>query len=254
MKSPVKNTTDFKCTALLKQLIPQGSVVNSFLFYDGQLEIDLSSQKRFICAHTSRYVVYEFWKCATENPQRIYDIVASGALKFEDENMFYTLQQNWAAYKDPYVRAALFFILNRCSAEGMISSGKLDTTSLHPLALSRLRNFKIENFHLNLTEEKPMFSQIESSIESEYWMLPLGRFNYNLFEEGKSQGVETTVVHHRNVAAYLKERNDQKWIVIYKKHPEVLKLYSEYNIHSLNKYGLQAQNTEDTDEVVIANF
>jgi hypothetical protein len=255
MKSPVKDTTkNFKCTGLLKKIIPAGSVVNSFLFYDGQLELDLASDRRFICAHTNRYVVYEFWKCLLENPQRVHDIVMNNGLKFDDENMFYLLQKSWPQYKDPYLRAALFFILNRCSTHGLISSGKLDMQNFHPLALSYLRNFKIDNFHLNLQTDTDTLDSIESSTPGDFLLLPIGQFNYNLFEGGKSRGLETTVVHHQKIANQLHQMADQKWIIIYKNHPEIHKLYKGHNIQCLNKHGLQAINDEDSTEVIIANF
>ena len=53
MKSPIKDSVNqFKCTTFLKKLIPQESVVHSFLFYAGELEFALGESKRFVYART----------------------------------------------------------------------------------------------------------------------------------------------------------------------------------------------------------
>ena len=49
MKSPLKDLTrDFNCLNLLKQKMPAGSVIHSYLFYGGELEFGLSSDQRFV--------------------------------------------------------------------------------------------------------------------------------------------------------------------------------------------------------------
>ena len=53
MKSPIKDSINqFKCATFLKKIIPEGSVVHSFLFYAGDLEFTLAESQRFVCAHT----------------------------------------------------------------------------------------------------------------------------------------------------------------------------------------------------------
>ena len=81
------------------------------------------------------------------------------------------------------------------------------------------------------------------------------QFNYNLFDYGKSRGNETTIVNHKALATKLKEIDkDQKWIVVYIFHAELLKLYEDYNIVGLDKYGNVKNNPKEWKELVIANF
>ena len=149
MKSPIKDSTrKFNCLPLLKKIIKEKSVIHSFLFYGGEVEFNLSEHNRFICAHTNKFVIYEFWKYALEDPHKIHEIVTSDIFKFDGDNMFNILQEHWPTYKDPYVRSSLFFLLNRCSSAGLVSSGKLDIKNFNPIALSYLRSFNPSNFHL----------------------------------------------------------------------------------------------------------
>ena len=74
MKSPIRENNRFKCLPLLRELIPPGSVINSFLFFDGNLEFGLANSERFIIGHTNRYVVYEFWECATTDARKTAEI------------------------------------------------------------------------------------------------------------------------------------------------------------------------------------
>ena len=124
MKSPLRPPQNSRAAAVLKQLIPEGSVVDSFLLFDGAIELNLSQSRRFVCAHTCKYVIYEFWDCLLENPSLIAQLFASKPFSsFFNKITFHILQENWPMYRDPYVRSALFFLLNRCSTTANISSG-----------------------------------------------------------------------------------------------------------------------------------
>jgi len=254
MKSPIKDVSrDFRCLSALKKKIPAGSVVHSFLLYGGSLELNLAEDRRFVCAYANRQTIYDFWKCILDNPQQVYEIVTGDAMKLGGENMFHLLQESWYTYADPYLRSSLFFILNRCSSEGMISAGQMDTKNFHPIALSYLQNFKASNFHLRFVQDRDVFDRVPLTEGADYLLFPIGKFNFNLFDGGKSRGHETTIVHHRKLAEQLCTMTEQKWIVVYKFHPELFKLYKEANITMLNKYGRPTRDRTQCSEVIIAN-
>jgi hypothetical protein len=121
------------------------------------------------------------------------------------------------------------------------------------LALSHLNRFKIDNFHLTLDETEDLIENIKDAQEGSYLLLPIGKFSYNFFEYGKNKGYEMSTVHHKNLCETLKESNN-KWVVIYKYHPHLFKLYREYNILMLNKRGRTTTNIQQCEEVLIANF
>ena len=254
MKSPIKeNINNFKCLSVLKELIPKGSVVNSFLFFSGNLELNLAESERFVIAHTNKYVIYEFWKCALEDPCRIADL-SETLFPVGDEKMFHILQERWPEYKDHFTRSALFFLLNRCSDSGWISAGHLEDKNFNPLAFSYLKKFSPKNFFLVLDDAKDLNETIEkNNQEGDFLFFPIGKFNYNFFEHGKSKGYEMTTIYHKRLYEALQNIED-KWIVLYKNHPGVHKLYQDYNIIMLNKYGRTTKEKDSCEEVVIANF
>ena len=252
MKSPIKENKKFKCLAELKRMIPPGSVINSFLFFDGDLEFNLGESGRFVVAHTHKYVIYEFWQCALQDPHRI-----AGMVKFlspiEDPNTFHILQANWPEYQDPYARSAIFFLLNRCSDSGYISAGKLNHKNFNPLAMAHLNNFNPINFHIKWDQQENLIENIKGASASDYLLIPAGDFSYNFFERGKSKGYEMSTVHHQNLYETLKE-NSSEWVLVYKPHARLFKLYKEYNIKMINKYGKVVVNRDECEEVLIANF
>ena len=253
MKSPIKeNINNFKCLPLLRKLVPKGSVINSFLFFDGAIEFGLAESDRFVVAHTSQYVIYEFWKCAADDPKKIGDM-SKFLFDVNEPNIFHILQENWPKYQDPYVRSALFFLLNRCSESGLISSGKFNSKNYNPIALSHLNNFKINNFHIEWDDTSNFIEGIENARKADYLLLPVGKFSYNFFEHGKNRGFEMTSVNHKKLFETLNQKKD-KWVVVYKPHPQLYKLYKDYNITMLNKYGKRTNDKSSCEEVVIANF
>jgi len=255
MRSPLKPPHDrVKHTAFLKKKIPKGSVVHSYLFYDGNLEFDLASHQRFVCAHTTRFVVNEFWECAMADAARIHKIVTCEPFNFKDTNMFDVLQESWPTYRDPYVRAALFFILNQYSDLGLPSSGRVDLHPLTPLCLSRLRAFQTSNFHLVYNENENFISTLKKPIEADFLLIPAGKFNFNLFDQGKNRGVETTLLNHQSLFETVDIMSGQKWIILYQFHPHLKQIYKDYNMFQLDKYGKLTNEKDKCQEILIANF
>tara|TARA_R110002020_G_scaffold96491_2_gene231034 strand:+ start:1159 stop:1926 length:768 start_codon:yes stop_codon:yes gene_type:complete len=254
MKSPLRQQQNSRAAAAIKQILPEGSVVDSFLLFDGAIELSLAQSNRFICAHTCKYVVYEFWDCALKNPSLIAQLFASKPFSsLFNKITFHILQENWPMYRDPYVRSALFFLLNRCSTTGALSSGDFTLTHLSAPAIVTLKNFKAQNFYPVWDETNGLLDSLKGTHQGEYLLLPLGMFTYDFFGEGISRGHEETRVPHSRVKTTL-DTIAKKWIVVYRCHPQVFKLYKDYNIRMINKYGNLVNNPEQCEEVIVTNF
>jgi peptidoglycan/xylan/chitin deacetylase (PgdA/CDA1 family) len=254
MNSPLhENINNFRCTSLLKEMIAPQSVIHTFLFFAGMPEFALAEHGHFVAAHTNKYVIYEFWKCVQEDSQKIVKIVEKLFPQINNKIIFHLLQETWPTYPNPFLRAALFFLLNRCSQDGLISAGKLDYSRYNPLSLAHLKKFKIDNFHLQLDHEENFINSFQTIDEVDYMLFPIGKYNYNFFEYGKSIGYETTSIHHKKFHEAISSVKD-KWIVLYKHHPAVHLLYKEYSISMLDKYGRQTKEKDNCEELVIANF
>ena len=102
----------------------------------------------------------------------------------------------------------------------------------------------------------PPFDSIDIekiSPDAGFLLFPLGKFNYNLFESGKSKGFEDSSVHHDALFEKL-SKVDRKWIVLYKKHPKVIHTYEKFNVTMINKYGNKVAKIQDCEDIIVTNF
>ena len=247
------NVKKNNCTAILKTLIPKGSVVNSYAFYDGKMEIALANEGRFVNANTISHPVYVFWMYASLYPRRLYEMVSSEAFKFEGEGVHGVLQDVWHSHDSPLIKAALFFVLNRCSTTGLISSGELNFDNLTPVVVSKLKYFSMpENFHLG-HDHRDVVDMIAGADKKEYNLVPAGNFNYNLFEYGKNIAIEETPIIHRELIKLCKNK-EANVIITYNYDPRVLSAFKGNRIIMVDKYGKQTERKERAEEIVVANF
>ena len=252
MKSPLKPNIRYKSTWELKKLIPPKSTVSSFFLYSGNVELALAAGNRTIIAHTNKYPVFEFWASLAQNSESIY--VASKEI-FPDfsTSELYILQESWISQKSRIARSAFFFILNRCSDNGLVSCGKIDRNNFNPTALSHLKNFKADNFYPFLDKCEDPIEALTTAKSTDYILLPAGNYNFNLFEYGKSRGPDMALIDHRKLHETLKTI-DKKWLLLYKSHPILFKMYDDYNIVMVDKYGRKVNNKNNCAELIVANF
>ena len=92
-----------------------------------------------------------FGSVPLENPTRIAEmseIIRSH--NFLQGKISEILQERWAYYPNPYLRAALFFLLNNHSVDGAISTGTpCARGAFSPFAANALRQLSVSNFYLN---------------------------------------------------------------------------------------------------------
>ena len=254
MKSPIKDLRfSPKSLPSLKKLIPPGSYVDSYLLYSGQLEINLAEDNRHVVAHTTSFVVYDFWRSMFDKP----DIILKAVEHFwpvEDEKLFDVYQTVFRGYKDHLVRAALFFILNRCSSEGMIQTGMLDTKNFNPIALTYIQRFKRHNFDVAWDKNDDFIDSIQSDTDADYLYFPVGKFSYNFFEESIARGFEETSINHKALCEKAKSL-DKKVILDYIYHPRLMQMYKDFPTKIfIDKHGRVLPNAQDATEVLIANY
>lgn len=242
------------CLSHILNIIPEGSVVDSYLLFDGSLELSLCKYQRFVCAHTTQYVVYEFWKCLFENPQQIYNIVSSEHFKFEEQDYEY-LQEHWAHYKDQYIRSALFYLLNKCSTTGAISHGSLDFNKFNNPDLANLKTFKPpRNIHTIHDKGMSFIESLHVDSAGEFNIINAGLFYLDYFVDGKSFGLDETKFEHKHLYEYFLDTG-KKTIIIYKFRKQAYDLYSKEakTLLLIDQYGKQT-NLENAKEILIANF
>ena len=252
MKSPLKSKIDFKSIGELKKIIPPESTISSFFLYSGDVELALASGNRTVIAHTNKLAVYEFWAALSHDPKVVYD-AAKHVFPTITDPEFYLLQESWVKQKSDTARAALFFILNRCSELGVASCGKIDKSNFNSLALSHLKRFKADNFYPYLDKFEDPTDAFQSAKRTNYILLPVGGYSFNLFEYGKNRGPDTALIDHRAIYKKVK-KIDKRWLILYKKHNILFDMYKDYNIMMVDKYGRRTNSKDFCEELIIANF
>ncbi len=255
MTTPLKDPLHkFKGLGVLKDFFPPGAIIHSYLLYAGYTELQLASKSRFVCAHTNNLVVGQFWECMLSNASHIHEIVVATGPKLADAYLHDAIQDSWFKHPDEYIRAALFFILNRRSTTGAISSGNVEDTHISPIVLHDLANFNPINFHLLYDQDEDFLTSFYNATDADaYHLFPVGKFTYNLFDYGKNQGIEETPVNHQALHAAIQETG-AKSVLLYQFHPGVLELYKDFNITMINAHGIATSAKEHCREVIVANF
>jgi len=253
MKSPLVPLVDFSATIpTLKKMIPRASEVGSYLFFDGHLEFNLSQDNRFVHAYTNKFLIHDFWKCVSHDPHKIVDIV-EGLYPFEDEIMYNDFQTRVLSLEDPFVQAAVVFLLNHCSDFPYLSKGIYIKENFNPIALSAFRTVKMNRVHVQLRKGKNLIDILKEQAEAFCSIIPAGHFSYNFFEEGKSKGLVETTVNHGELKQYI-EKSENRWIILYKFHPNLKEMYKDFNIHMLDHLGRETTEEQSCKDLVIANF
>ena len=250
LKAPIAKS---KSLSTIKSVIPVGSIVHSFLLYDGNLEVELANSKRFLVSHTNKYVNFEFWECLQRDPERV-SLIANHFSPIESDNIFDVLQKEWPKYPDPFVRSAMFYLLNQSSDLGYISSGKLIENKELKRNIIKLKSFVSENLHIQFDQEENFIDSIKNiNNKCDYVFLPVRNFSFNFLEDGKSIGFEQTRVIHKDLKKFI-DNTDKKVILLYNYSKQVINLYKDNNIKIIDQWGRCTEVTKFAKEVLIANF
>ena len=251
MRSPLQIRTS-KSAAVLKKIIPEGSTISSFFFYDGTVEVALAHSGRTVVAHTNKYPVYEFWNTLIKNAEGIATAAEFMHKRLLEPEM-YLLQENWTSYNKQKDRATFFYILSKCSEVGLASCGKIDKNRLTASNIANLKRFKIKNLYPFYDNTKDPLEGMKTAKHTNYLFFPVGNYNYNLFDHGKNVGPDMPLINHADIKKTLEE-TDKKWAMVYDKHPAIFKLYNNKNIIMIDKYGNKTSHKQRCREIIINNF
>ena len=246
MRSPIKNLKNkTNSVAILKSIIPEGSVVQSYPFYDGAIEFSLCQSNRYVIGTTRSSVVHEFWTTLVSDPKRV-SLIAEKLFPTLNENTFDLLKSNWYKYKDPYVRSAFFFLLNTCSSLGMISHGEFDASRYNPFSLNELKTFSVSNFYSLLIKEEfshPILEPVDISLFNG------GKYYYDILSTEKVFGIEESSFRHTTL---LKEFESKPAIFLYEYHPRLYSL-KNYSKILIDQYGRPTSDAENAKEIILHN-
>ncbi len=253
MKTPLKSYKKrFRSAAYLKSLVPVGSIVDSLLFFSGQLEFKLAAEGRYIRARTCQYYIYEFWSCMSQNPKRVYEIVKADKFDLHDAEIFTILQENWTTYRDPFIRAALFFLLNQGSQTGLISTGTHTYKKHSPFAAHSLRNFIMPSA-IHLTLDKELYDPIVNRRDGAYTLIPIGKYRPTFVKQSNFEGHELSQIDHARLAMTIEE-SSHPCIVLYEWHPRIKDIFKGFNVQMIDGGGALTAHSDQCEELVVTNF
>ena len=157
---------------------------------------------------------------------------------------FYSLQKNYGQIDNSVKMAAVFFVLNRSSFSGTTLSGGMSPGHLRftPSSIGRLRNFRAENFHIELADYK---NSINKHPHDFLYLDPPYANGGALYGD---RGNCHLNFDHDNLAAELHRRDG--WILSYNDCEQIRDLYSGCKILTPTwAYGMS--NGKKSDEVLI---
>ena len=258
MKTPTKlPAREFKSLSVIKSLIPAGSYVHSFLLYNAGIEIPLSSDGRYVIAHTNKYTIYEFWTCLSINAAQV-QYVAEHFDNIGDKNIFHLLQETLPDYPDPYLRAGIFFLLNKYSKSGYVSQGEFDPDSHNPLAMANLKKVSFENFMVVHHQSDDIVQTMRDiSMRCDYIFIPVGDFSLNFLKNKESDINSLSYDQSFIVSADLKkfmETTDKKVVLLYNHSKSVDNYFDKQKKYLVDDWGRITNDKSRAKEIIIANF
>jgi len=241
------------CVNEIINLIEPNATISTYAFYSGQLEFRLADYGHKITAYTTNPYVYEFWEEAISKPEELYTLVTTGDFKFKGPAAFSALQKSWTR-SEGTMRAALFYVLNRCSETGYISSGPLNLKGLNLFSHNYLRCLDLPaNLELVCDDKLSLRQQMRECDGSDYVVAHLGRFSYNLFEKSRLRGPEETPVNHQEIRELLLSE-ERKYMMIYKYHTRLFDFFKELNMIFVDGNGHMCATIDKCEEVIVTNF
>ena len=258
MKTPLKlPAREFKGLATVKELFPVGSYIHSFLMYNGDIEVPLSADGRYVIAHTNKYTIYEFWTCLSRNAEQVQR-VATHFDNIEDHNIFHLLQETLPNHPDPFLRAGIFFLLNKYSKSGYVSQGEFNRDSYNPLAMANLRRVSFDNLMVTYDKGEDIVENIKNiSVRCDYVFFPIGHFSLgylkNKENDSNSLAYDQAFVDTRDLERFLHE-TEKKVALLYYYTPSVLRFYKDFKFYFIDKWGRSTPDKNKAVEVIVANF
>lgn len=187
----------------------------------------------------------EFWQCVLDNAYYVSKLVE----KYYPINKetFKELQQNYDKYKTKEERAAIFYVLNRCSFSGSTLAGGMSKN--HPRfnsnSIKRLREFKAKNVsveHMDFEDSIKKHKNDFLYCDPPYWI------ESRLYGQ---KGILQSNFDHIRLYNCLKSHDN--WILSYNDCEVIRNLYNKYKIIELNwKYGMN--KSKRSNEILILNI
>ncbi len=254
MKTPLRLLND-RSSAFkhINNIIPDNQNDLHFPFFvSGGLELLFCEHGKSVFGYTHWWCVEEFWNCLKSNPARLIEMIKHTINhKFLDERFYHYMQENFQTNMDIFVRAAQFYVLNRCNEEGKIFGGKyIDKKYMSDYMQITLKNTDISKLNIQHVETDNIMGIIDLIPPENFLILTPPKFTYGLIPDAVPDTLSDPSINHLKLKELLK--NKHNWVIVYKKHNKIIDMYKDYDIKYFNKYWVETDK-KNAEEIIIVN-
>ena len=232
-------------TAKIRSYIPAGTdtLVSPFLG-GGSLELACARDGVTVFGSDAFEPLVNFWQNALTDPRALAERVASYFPL--PKSSFYALQQTFGRLQSSLERAAVFFVLNRCSFSGTTLSGGMSPD--HPRftrsAIDRLCRFAGNGLEVQCRDYK---DALDLHPDAFAYLDP----PYANGERLYGQRGDMHEFDHEEFREFISSRSG--WILSYNDHPRIRALYERFDI-VVPTWTYSMSNGSKSRELLILNI
>lgn len=227
-------------------------------FGGGSIEIECAYNGIRVHGYDIFEPIVNFWQQVLTNKVKLHQAVSKYPIPLPKVK-FYILQKSYDKITDPVEKAAVFFVLNRTSFSGLTFSGGMSPKqhSWSNACIDKLREFQVGglfnnnnklsvelgDFNESLTKHQDLFAYMDPPYLLE---------TSNLYGD---RGSTHKDFDHIGFFEKVKQMKN-KWMISYNGHPDLLKMYKDYNIVTVEwQYSMRTKGgTKPSDEILIMNY
>ena len=233
-----------RAVSIILKHIPSGTKkICSPFFGGGSLELASMGKGISVVGSDIFSPLVDFWQETIKNASGLSDEVEKYFPL--SKSKFYNLQKSYTKLDNKLKRAAVFFVLNRCSFSGTTFSGGMSPR--HPRftksAINRLRTFHSKGLKVRKMDYKVALKKHPKELV--YLDPPYLIKNDNLYGH---KGNTHKYFNHEELAEILKKRS--KWILSYNDCSQVRDLYKNSQIIK-PKWGYSMSQNKKSKELLI---
>ena len=185
----------------------------------GHIELELASQGVKVYGSDLFKPLTNFWSFLKKDPislsTRVWDYHPLS------NKRFYELQADFFNIPEALERAAVYYVLNRCSFSGLfLQGGSRDHLRFTKEGIINLRRFHMPNLEV---ENLDCIEAIRKHPDKFLYLDPPYDINQPLYQEGKTNNQQ---FDHYGLSQELRKR--RRWVLSYNDTPRIRKLYSGY--------------------------
>ena len=234
LKSPLRyQNNNTKMLHTILKLLPRdvATIVCPFFRGDG-LEVGLASRGLRIQGYSTFLHLCEFWKCVIEDAEAVHG-VANNFYPL-DEDIFYLMQNKLAGEEeDLFIRAGLFFVINRCTENGTVTHGKLQPghPKFNEYSLQLLKNFRSNNIAVSHCQS---YERVIDESDEFILCCPPRYSPIRSLSAATSPHSEPSSIDHLCLRDALSKKNN--WILFLNYHKDLVTMYEGYSTAFFDKH------------------